>query len=340
MKGETAKLLGKLGDSPRILLEADLKPAQGARFQATGFPDLGPATYTLPDGTEMLLVESAQSMSNRLEAVCWDPVAGCLIPELLGLPYVSATLSDGSVTNSILEAHRVNSPYILTDKEFKDKLVAACEYDPKKPLNVRAVSRALLKYDPNCLIHGTFLSNIEGGRIKIARALSAFIEAGNVREVASGGVKNDCVNPSGDTSRGFGNVPFHRTEFTAESITAFFNLDLALLRGYALGDEAFSLLALLSLLKIRKMLRTGLRLRTACDFTCNGVKVTMPEGFTLPEESALADAMRETIKACSEKGLFADPPVTELKVTVSSGKSKKGKKDDSEGQEETDSEDE
>ena len=51
----------------RVLLEADLVPMQGQRFQPTGFADLGAAVYTLPDGTRMLLVESAQSMANRLE---------------------------------------------------------------------------------------------------------------------------------------------------------------------------------------------------------------------------------------------------------------------------------
>ena len=61
-----------LKDKPRVLIEAALKPVAGTRIQPTGFPDLGPATYDDPDGTPTLLVESAQSMANRLEAVCWD----------------------------------------------------------------------------------------------------------------------------------------------------------------------------------------------------------------------------------------------------------------------------
>ena len=32
----------RLLKSPRLLMEADLRPLQGERFQATGFPDLGP----------------------------------------------------------------------------------------------------------------------------------------------------------------------------------------------------------------------------------------------------------------------------------------------------------
>ena len=57
----------KLKGAKRLLIEAQLRPIQGERFQPTGFADLGAATYQLPDGTRMLLVESAQSMANRME---------------------------------------------------------------------------------------------------------------------------------------------------------------------------------------------------------------------------------------------------------------------------------
>ena len=72
----------------------ELKPIQGDRFQTTGFPDLGPARYQLHDGTEMLLVESSQSVANRLEAVCWDDAAGDLVKSLTGLPYVKIDLGE------------------------------------------------------------------------------------------------------------------------------------------------------------------------------------------------------------------------------------------------------
>src|SRR2546422_289053 len=110
----------KLQTAPRLLLEAHLRPLQGERFQPTGFPDLGAARYTLPDGTEMLLVESAQSVANRMELACWDEANDDLIPQLKGLPYI--LVSDGNgrkLTNSVLEAHRINSPYILEGKDKK-----------------------------------------------------------------------------------------------------------------------------------------------------------------------------------------------------------------------------
>lgn len=64
--------LDLLKNAPRLLLEADLSPVVGRRFQPTGFADLGAAEYSLPDGTPMLLVESAQSVANRLEKTCLD----------------------------------------------------------------------------------------------------------------------------------------------------------------------------------------------------------------------------------------------------------------------------
>jgi len=72
----------------------------------------------LPDSTEMLLVESAQSMANRLENVCCDPTAKDWVAPLRGLPYVTVVNGDGEeITNSLLEAHRLNSPYILESSD-------------------------------------------------------------------------------------------------------------------------------------------------------------------------------------------------------------------------------
>jgi CRISPR-associated protein Csb1 len=302
----------------RLLLEAELKPVQGERFQPTGFADLGPARYQLPDGTEMLLVESAQSVANRLEAVCWDEITGQLIPELDGLSLIVVKRQDGKpLTNSLLEAHRINSPYILEGKD--QHVFAMLKRDvvgmEDGPVDIRLLAKTVFKYDTNAVLHGVFLAkpDLAGGRLRLARALSGFIEARNVRAVESGGVKNDRVNPSGDTRQGFGNVPFHRTEFTAEKIGAFVNLDLALLRGYGLGDEATDLLIALALFKIRQFLSNGLRLRTACDLESkNSLVVTRPSGFVVPEEKTLVETIQSKIAACRHQQLFVVPPITEV----------------------------
>jgi CRISPR-associated protein Csb1 len=308
-----------LKEEPRLLMEAELKPVQGERFQPTGFADLGPARYQLADGTEMLLVESAQSVANRLEATCWDEAKGQLREELDGLPMIAVKRQDGRLlTNSLLEAHRINSPYILEGKdqsvfEMLKKDVAGME---EGPVDIGLLARTVFKYDANAVLHGVFLakSDLAGGRLRLPRALSGFVEARNVSIVESGGVKNDRVNPSGDTKQGFGNVPFHRTEFTAEKITAYFNLDLALLRGYGLGDDATDMLIALALFKIRRFLSNGLRLRTACDLNPQGgLQMTCPMNFSAPEEGVLLEVIKDKIKACQNAGLFTSPSITEVK---------------------------
>jgi CRISPR-associated protein Csb1 len=302
-----------LQTTPRLLLEASLRPLQGKRFQPTGFPDLGAARYTLADGTEMLLVESAQSVANRMELACWDEANDDLIPELKGLPYILVNDANGrKLTNSVLEAHRINSPYILEGKDKKvfDQIRQDAAGMEAGPIKLRELAALVFKYDPNAVLHGVFIakSDLAGGRLRLSRALSGFIEAANARVAESGGVKNDRVDPSGDTKRGFGNVPFHRTEFVAENTTAFFNLDLALLRGYGLGDEATQLLIALALFKVRRFLSTGLRLRTACDLTLDGdggLAVTQPKGFAIPLEDELLTECQRLIKACQQQKLFA-----------------------------------
>ncbi len=289
-------LVPALAAHPRLLLEAKLKPVQGSRFQPTGFPDLGAATFDGPEGAKMLLVESAQSMANRLEAVCWDATQNDWVAPLKGLPAVLVNDKDGKpLTNSVLEAHRLNSPYIATTKGF-DEIKNAIAFDDKKPFDRVPFLNALLKYDLNSLLHGIFLEKV-AGVIRLPRAITGFIEASEVNTVASGGVKNDRVKAGkgdeGQTAKeGFGNVPFHREEFTGK-ITAFFNLDLALIRGFGLGDEVAELLIAIALYKVQLFLRDGLRLRTACDLDVDGtLQITRPkEGFTLPDIKTLETAL-------------------------------------------------
>ena len=307
--------LTALKDKPRLLLKAILQPIQGTRFQPTGFPDLGAATYDGPDGRKMLLVESAQSMANRLEAVCWDTVADDWVTPLKGLPVVKVKDKAGkSLTNSVMEAHRLNSPYILEgkDKSFLEKLKTELAIAEKGIVDIKKLTATLLKYDTNALLHGVFLAKkeIAGGRMRLPRALTAFIEAEGVTVAASGGVKNDAVDPSGDTAKGFGNVPFHRDEYCG-SITAFFNLDLALIRGFGLGDDVTNLLIAIALFKIQRLLRDGMRLRTACDLEIMGdLVVQRPKDFTMPSLDELEKALPDIIKKAA--GGFAKPVTTDL----------------------------
>jgi len=304
-----------LKNEPRLLIEVSLRPIAGTRFQPTGFPDLGAATYKSADNADMLLVESAQSMANRFEAAIWDTATDDLVAPLNGLPYVIATDAAGeSLTNSVLEAHRINSPYIYNAEGFA-AIQTAVGYDEKRPFNSRKLAAALFKYDTNSLLHGIFLEKI-GGVVRLPRVLSGFIEATQVNVAASGGVKNDRVRASTDgegkdASAGYGNVPFHRDEYTG-LITAYFNLDLALIRGFGLGVPAENLLVSLALYKVQRFLRDGLRLRTACDLDATDVKVTRPKaGLALPTITELEAALPGLIAASSPS--FASPAKTTLK---------------------------
>jgi CRISPR-associated protein Csb1 len=298
----------------RLLIEADLQPLQGHRFQPTGFPDLGAAQYKLPgQQVDMVLLESPQSVANRLETTIWTGQA--LVEPLQGISYVVVERDGEVLTNSLIEAHRLNSYYILegTDKSFFKQLQTELAIPDEGMVDFHQLAVVLAKYDLNSLLHGIFLAKkeIAGGRFKLARALSGFIEAYNVEKVASGGVKNDAVNPKADAKKGGGNIPFHREEYTAERITAYFSLDLAQIRGYRLGEAVEDLLIAIALWKIQRFLERGLRLRTACDLDCEKIRITRPTaGFDLPSHQALTEALPALVAAVAQQGGFADPPVT------------------------------
>lgn len=291
-----------LKDAPRLLIEARLKPLQGTRFQPTGFPNLGAASYEGPGGVDMLLVESAQSMANRLEAVCWDDINDDWVAPLKGLPMVKVVDKEGKpLTNSVLEAHRINSEYIARAKGF-DVIAKEIGFKKDSPFDIRKqLVPALLKYDTNSLLHGVFLEEI-GGVIRLPRALSAFVEAEGVRVAASGGVKINRVEPT--LTEGEGNVLYSRDEYTGK-LTAYFNLDLAQIRAFGLGENVEKLLIALALFKIQKFLDVGLRLRTACDLTLDGAPiVTRPEKYPLPSSENLKNDLPSFIKSVRDEGRF------------------------------------
>lgn len=333
----------QLHGSPRLLLQARLEPACSVRFQPTGFADLGAAEFKAPDGTPMLLVESAQSVANRLEKTCLDGEGPDIAPELKGLSYIAATLRSGPSgpirTTSLVEAHRIGSPYFIHNKSFKATLIKEMAYDPQNLLDWKKIYATLFRYDANSLVHGVFLALLDGGRARVPRALTGFIEARGIERAVSGGVKNSPLDPKGELqvpdaeSKGvYSNVPYSRTEYTAKEIKAWFNLDLSLIAGYGLPEPAARLLIALSLFKIRRFLTAHLRLRTACDLTLVGdVTATAPKDYVLPDEASLLAAVQAGIAECAP--LFGNPPVTELETPVKLVKAKKEGKEEAAGDE-------
>lgn len=167
--------LDGLEGASRLLMEAPLRPVQGSRSQPTGFPDLGAAVYRTDQGEE-LLVESAQSMANRLEQAVWDPATQTIVPALEGISYIRVLQDGDFLTNSVMESHRINSPYILEgeDAGFFDMLKEETNALAKRPVDLRLLARILMRYDCNCLLHGVFLAKKElAGGTQLVETLGA-----------------------------------------------------------------------------------------------------------------------------------------------------------------------
>src|SRR5260370_37060290 len=96
--------LSELDKVGRLLMTVPLQPVQGERFQPTGFPSLGAATYQTREGPK-LLVESAQSMANRLETTCWDVARNAPVEALGEISHVTVTRGKD----------KDNKPKFLTD---------------------------------------------------------------------------------------------------------------------------------------------------------------------------------------------------------------------------------
>ena len=333
----------------KILMDIELKPVQGDRFQPTGFPNLGAAIYETPEGKRNILLESPQSMANRFEKVCLKECGPYINEELRGLSYVLAHLNVNSKgkkmfnaeTSSLVEAHRLNSPFIMKNDDFKKEFSEKTGYQRGKIIDWHKSAEAVFYYDVNSLIHGVFFSNFEDGRIKFPRILSSFIEAKNVNEAESGGVKFNSFDPQGEIvaksdDKGknvYSNVPYQRTEYTSEQIKAYFNIDIELIKSYRLNKDASDLLLNLSLYKITKFLETGLRLRTACDLKIDGELHINTDLLQENKSSYYLENVRELIEKCSNQNLFAGSPKeittdAEFKKKKDDNKNEEGKEED------------
>lgn len=307
--------------SNRILIQCELKPLQGRRFQPTGFPDLGAGEFRLPDDTSSLLVDSPQAVTNHMEQHCLTSDKKQFVDVLNGLSIVHVKDKNGNyLTNSVREAHRVASPYVLGEGKKKTEIGSKFDKldEKKKALASRSeIINTIFRYDINSLLHGVWLSRTGEGRIKIPRAVSAFVEADKVREVVSGGVKRDHVTTStkskedngnvddeskgGDASSGIGSIPFARVEYTAETITAYFNIDLEQIQSYGLGEEKTKLLTALALWKIKKFIESPFRPRTACDLAIVRESMqTSPKEFEMPDISTLESIISTSIDNCRD----------------------------------------
>ena len=317
--------------SKREMYAIELRAVPSDRFQPTGFPDLGAAKFQKPVGSDewvdAILVESAQSMANRFEAVGWNGAAHQPVSTLRGLPWVAVVADDDGryLTSSRTEAHRLASAFVkesrgVDGEDMVTKVGRLLELSDDTPLAASRIASAIFSLDPLCLIHGVFFADKKWpGQPKIARALTGFIEAVDVREAYSGGVKRDDVRHSigegvAGSAEGYGHVPYHRTEYTARSITLYTSIDVGQIEAYGLSVEATKLLLAVARWEVRTLLDQGLRLRTACEFE--------PLEADSVADLAAAEALATEIRGLIDGGIpeLADSDEPPLVVRWSGGK--------------------
>jgi CRISPR-associated protein Csb1 len=332
----TIDSLLELGGPACLIIKAKFEPlGEQDRFQPAGFPEMGHVIYDAPrlgeDGhprapEKVCIVDSAASMANHLEALCFsNSAAGILHPDLDGLPYIRCVTDrnvrtengkvvvdpddphDRLVVSSLTEGHRLASDYFLHAKlngaEFRDVLrheFGIVEIKKDKtyfvtPENWWSIFRTVFRYDPNSLIHGIFFAREQ---IRISRLLTAHLEAFGASRVGSAGVKFDRL---GKTTSG--QPIFSRDEETAQRIEAIFLIDLGLLRSFGHGADGLNetekrLLLHLILWKIERMLSSPYRFRSGCHLKCiDRQYLTEDENQEVAADQLLSD-VRGAIKAC------------------------------------------
>lgn len=341
-------LVDELLGQDRVLISAELHLANGSFFQPTGFPDIGACVYTDGAGKPRCLVESEQSMANRLEAVCmkapgvWrEPLAG-------KLPVIRvANKKKRLLATNLTEPHRVASSYVLegsvNETTLQDKLKKHLGLDDKTwPLDQREkLTQAVFALDPGAILHGFQFMQWEAVGLRAARLLHARLEAvlADDGEIHYGLVKVDGIEPESSAKKksNKGQSIAAKARYVPKSIQAAFEIDVLALRERSLvpasdgegvtGDSgnqtAQRFLLALALWKIYRFLtnapafdaRTGdtmgaLRLRADCSLALGTVNWSGSKQGARFGESNTLDPKR-LVKPSKPDGhvdLLADPP--------------------------------
>lgn len=227
----------------RVLIEATLELANGSFFQPTGFPDIGACVFVDQDGRRRCLVESEQSMANRLEAVCMQAPGTWRAPFATKLPLIRVVDGDGSLLGTNLtEPHRLSSSYFLegtldgnsTLQEILRAKLGVSADGRRWPLDKRvALSRVVFALDPAALLHGFQFMQWSAVGLRQQRLLHARMEAvlAGDSDVHYGAVKVDAIDPDGHKEKSnIGQSIAHKARLVPESIRATFEIDVLGLR--------------------------------------------------------------------------------------------------------------
>lgn len=298
-------LVDRLLEHDRVIIEASLTLANGNFFQPTGFPDIGACVFVDKAGRRRCLVESEQSMANRLEAVCMQPPGTWRAPFAGKLPILRVSdASGGLLATNLTEPHRLSSSYVLEgtlgngsklQDVLRDRLGVSTD-GKRWPLDKRSeLSRVVFAFDPAAMLHGFQFMQWSAVGLRQQRLLHARMEAvlAGDTDVHYGMVKVDAIEPESSSQKmgNKGQSIAHKARLVPDSISATFEIDVMGLRERRLVAEdtkansaAQKFLLALALWKIRQFLadqpafdaRTGqversLRLRSDCSLMCSGV---------------------------------------------------------------------
>lgn len=298
-------LVDRLLEHDRVIIEASLTLANGNFFQPTGFPDIGACVFVDKAGRRRCLVESEQSMANRLEAVCMQPPGTWRAPFAGKLPILRVSdASGGLLATNLTEPHRLSSSYVLEgtlgngsklQDVLRDRLGVSTD-GKRWPLDKRSeLSRVVFALDPAAMLHGFQFMQWSAVGLRQQRLLHARMEAvlAGDTDVHYGMVKVDAIEPESSSQKmgNKGQSIAHKARLVPDSISATFEIDVLGLRERRLVAEdtkansaAQKFLLALALWKIRQFLadqpafdaRTGqversLRLRSDCSLMCSGV---------------------------------------------------------------------
>ncbi|MBI3456694.1 MAG: type I-U CRISPR-associated protein Cas7, partial [Candidatus Rokubacteria bacterium] len=287
-------ILDQMYAKDRVIIRAQLNLANGHFLQPTGFPDIGSCVYAGGDGKKRCLVESEQSMANRLEAVGMK-APGHWVDELAWLPVIEVGDSNGTLlATNLTEPHRIASSYVLEGKlngsDLKTMLadkVGLADGGAIWPLDKReALEKLVFALDPAALLHGFQFVQWKFVGLRQTRLLSARLECvlAEEAEVHYGMVKFDLIDPSGQgagTNKGQSIAAKSRIVAAKGGIEATFDIDILGLKSVALEDNKKKLLLALALWKIGAFLLNkpafdarsrqtspALRLRADCYLSC------------------------------------------------------------------------
>ena len=274
----------------RVLFSAELHLANGSFFQPTGFPDIGACVYTDGAGQRRCLVESEQSMANRLEAVCMQAPGLWRKPLAGRLPVIRVEdKKNRLLATNLTEPHRIASSYVLegnlrgTAKNdgttLEKKLEKHLGIDGKTwPLDGREkLTQAVFALDPAAILHGFQFMQWEAVGLRAARLLHARLEATLAEdgEVHYGLVKVDGIEPESSAKKksNKGQSIAHKQRYVPvpKSIQATFEMDVLALRERSLvpaidedraddgskNQAAQRFLVALALWKIHRFLTNG-----------------------------------------------------------------------------------